>query len=170
MWVAIGSILMMFAGLTSAYIVKSNQANWEEVQVPKAFWASTGAILLSSVTMQLAVRAFRQRAFARYRGLLVATLTLGIVFVALQWMGFQWLWNHGVQFQGAGAGQFLYAIAGLHAVHVIGGVVALAVVFARAFVGRSKNYNVVPVEVMATYWHFVDILWLYLLIFFVWIG
>ncbi|RYE01483.1 MAG: DUF3290 family protein [Sphingobacteriales bacterium] len=161
---------MMFAGLTSAYIVKSNQANWEEVQLPKAFWASTAAILLSSVTMQLAVRAFRQRQFSRYRSLLVVTLVLGIAFVALQWAGFQWLWNHGVQFRGAGAGQFLYAIAGLHAVHVIGGVIALIVVFCKAFFGRSKSYNVVPVEVMATYWHFVDVLWLYLLIFFVWIG
>ncbi|GAB4093204.1 cytochrome c oxidase subunit 3 [Flaviaesturariibacter terrae] len=170
MWVAIGSILMMFAGLTSAYIVKSNQANWEEVSIPKAFWASTAAILLSSLTMQLALRAFKQRNFARYRGLLVATLVLGIAFVTLQWVGFSWLWNHGVRFKGAGAGQFLYAIAGLHAMHVIGGIVALAVVFGRAFLGRSKNYNAVPVEVMATYWHFVDVLWIYLLVFFMWIG
>ncbi|TCZ72845.1 heme-copper oxidase subunit III [Flaviaesturariibacter aridisoli] len=161
---------MMFAGLTSAYIVKSNQANWVEVQMPKAFWGSTAAILLSSLTMHLALRAFRARAFGRYRSLLVATLVLGAAFVVLQWVGFQWLWNHGVQFNGAGAGQFLYAIAGLHAVHVIGGIVALAVVFGRAFFGRTKSYNVVPVEVMATYWHFVDILWLYLLVFFVWIG
>lgn len=179
MWVAIGSILMMFAGLTSAYIVKSNQAAWQDVRMPKAFWASTVAILLSSVTMQLAVRAFRQRSFSRYRSLLVATLALGIVFIALQVVGFGNLaaqmgidlgWGH-ANFRGqSGAGAFVIAIAGLHAVHVLGGVIALMVVFAKAFVGRSKNYNTVPVEVMATYWHFVDILWLYLLVFFMWIG
>ncbi|RYZ23430.1 MAG: heme-copper oxidase subunit III [Chitinophagaceae bacterium] len=170
LWVAIGSILMMFAGLTSAYIVKSNQANWEEVVMPKAFWASTAAILLSSLTMHLAVRAFRERAFAKYRSLLIVTLVLGIAFMALQYAGFRWLWDHGVQFRGAGEGQFLYVIAGLHGVHVLGGIIALLVVFLRAFFGKSKNYNVVPVEVMATYWHFVDVLWLYLLVFFIWIG
>ncbi|GAA4342851.1 cytochrome c oxidase subunit 3 [Flaviaesturariibacter amylovorans] len=170
LWVAIGSILMMFAGLTSAYIVKRNQANWEGVETPSAFWLSTAAIVLSSITMHLALRSFRQRALQRYRLLLVVTLVLGLAFVALQYAGFRWLWEHGVQFRGAGAGQFLYVIAGLHAVHVIGGVVALAIVFLKAFFGRSKSYNVVPVEVMATYWHFVDVLWLYLLVFFVWIG
>jgi cytochrome c oxidase subunit 3 len=170
LWVAIGSILMMFAGLTSAYIVKSNQANWEEVAMPKAFWYSTAAILISSLTMQLAVRAFRERNFGKYRSLLVLTLVLGIAFVALQYIGFSWLWNNGVQFRGAGEGQFLYVIAGLHAIHVIGGIVALLIVFLKAFFGKTKSYDVVPVEVMATYWHFVDILWLYLLVFFVWIG
>ncbi|RYZ00688.1 MAG: heme-copper oxidase subunit III [Chitinophagaceae bacterium] len=170
LWVAIGSILMMFAGLTSAYIVKRNQANWEGVETPSAFWLSTATIVASSITMHLALRAFRQREMRRYRSLLIVTLVLGLAFVALQYVGFRWLWDHGVQFRGAGAGQFLYVIAGLHAVHVLGGVVALAVVFGRAFLGRSKNYNVVPVEVMATYWHFVDVLWLYLLVFFVWIG
>jgi cytochrome c oxidase subunit 3 len=170
LWVAIGSILMMFAGLTSAYIVKSNQANWEEIIMPKAFWYSTATILISSLTMQLAVRSFREREFRRYRALLVATLVLGIAFIALQYIGFRSLWNSGVQFQGAGEGQFLYVIAGLHAVHVAGGIIALLVVFLKAFFGKSKSYNVVPVEVMATYWHFVDVLWLYLLVFFIWIG
>jgi cytochrome c oxidase subunit 3 len=170
LWVAIGSIIMMFAGLTSAYIVKSSQANWVEVTLPKAFWFSTAVILLSSVTMQLAVRAFKARAFARYRTLLVVTLVLGLAFVAIQYAGFYWLWNNGVRLTGSGAGQFLYPIAGLHAVHVIGGVIALLIIFARAFIGRTKSYNAVPVEVMATYWHFVDILWIYLLVFLAWIG
>ncbi len=170
MLVAMGSIIMMFAGLTSAYIVKSNQAGWVEVDTPMAFWYSTAAILLSSLTIQMAVRAFKQRAMTQYRGLLVATLVLGLLFIALQWMGFSWMWEHGVRFKGAGAGQFLYVIAGLHAIHVIGGVVALAIIFLKAFFGKTKNYNSVPVEVISMYWHFVDVLWLYLLIFFIWLG
>ena len=168
--VGIASILMMFAGLTSAYIVKSSQAGWEQVQTPAYFWYSTVAILLSSLTVQLAVRSFKQREMKQYRMLLGVTFILGILFIVLQFLGFSWMWEHGVRFKGAGAGQFLYIIAGLHGLHVIGGIIALLITFMKAFFGRSKTYNSVPVEVLATYWHFVDGLWLYLLIFFIIIG
>jgi cytochrome c oxidase subunit 3 len=171
LWVAIGSIIMMFAGLTSAYIVKSNQAGWQTIEMPTIFWYSTAAILLSSLVMQMALRSFKQRQMNYYRLLIAGTFLLGVVFVVLQWMGFQQLWNSGVQFKGSsGGGQFLYVIAGLHALHVLGGVVALMVMFIKAFFGSTKLYGSVPVEVMATYWHFVDLLWIYLLVFFMWIG
>lgn len=170
MWVAIGSILMMFAGLTSAFIVKSNQAGWQEVVMPKIFWISTTTIFLSSVTMQMALRSFKQREMNQYRLLIGITLILGIVFVLLQWTGFQQLWAQRITFKGSGAGQFLYVIFGLHALHVIGGIIVLIVMFIKAFVGKIKLYSSVPVEIAATYWHFVDILWIYLLIFFLIIG
>jgi cytochrome c oxidase subunit III len=170
LWVAIASILMMFAGLTSAYIVKSNQANWEVVATPNAFWYSTIAIVLSSLTIQMALRAFKQREMQQYRMFIAITVVLGIAFIVLQYTGFRWMWERGVQWKGAGAGQFLYIIAGLHAIHVLGGIVTLIVIFLRAFFGRTKNYNSVPVEIAATYWHFVDLLWLYLLVFFIWLG
>src|SRR5688572_12923968 len=170
LWVGISSIIMMFAGLTSAYIVKSSAANWEVVDTPPAFWYSTAAILASSLTIQMALRAFKQRNMQQYRMLLLATLVLGTVFVVLQWFGFQWMWTHGVTFTGAGQGQFLYVIAGLHALHVLGGIVALAVLTLKAYFGSSKSYNAVPVDVVRTYWHFVDVLWLYLLVFFIWMG
>src|SRR3954471_1255839 len=80
LWVAIASILMMFAGLTSAFIVKSNQTNWISVDMPKWFWASTAVILLSSVTVQLSLRSFKQREMNRYRQLIGATLLLGVAF------------------------------------------------------------------------------------------
>jgi cytochrome c oxidase subunit 3 len=172
LWVAIGSILMMFAGLTSAFIVKSNQAGWQEVVIPKFFWYSTAVILLSSLTMQMAVRAFKQREASKYRSLIAVTLVLGCLFLVLQWLGFQNLWEQQhIQFKGAsGAGQFLYVLFGLHAIHVIGGVITLIVIFLKAFVGRTKSYSAVPVEVAATYWHFVDALWIYLLVFFMLVG
>ena len=170
LWVAIGSILMMFAGLTSAFIVKSNQTNWIAVKLPTVFWYSTAVIMLSSVTVQSALRSFKQREMSRYRLLIGITLLLGGLFIGLQWIGFQQLWKQNITFQGGGAGQFLYVIFGLHAVHVIGGVLALLVMFIKAFAGRIKLYSAVPVEVAATYWHFVDILWLYLLVFFLIIG
>lgn len=170
LWVAIGSILMMFAGLTSAFIVKSNQVNWKTVALPKVFWVSTAAILVSSLTIQLALRSFKQREMSQYRMLIAATLLLGIVFVFLQWKGFNALWDLKVTFKGAGAGQFLYVIFGLHGLHVIAGVVALSVMFVKAFFGSAKLYSSIPVEIAATYWHFVDLLWIYLLVFFLIVG
>jgi cytochrome c oxidase subunit 3 len=171
LWVAIGSIIMMFAGLTSAYIVKSNQSAWQSIEMPKVFWFSTGTIVLSSLLMQMALRSFKQRDMNRYRLLIAATFVLGVVFVILQWIGFSQLWNEGVQFKGSsGGGQFLYVIAGLHAVHVLGGVIALMIMFIKSFFGTTKLYGSVPVEMMATYWHFVDVLWIYLLVFFILMG
>ena len=170
MWVAIGSIIMMFAGLTSAYIVKSSQINWTEVVMPKIFWMSTAIILLSSLTVQMALRSFKQRVFKQYRLLIAITFLLGIAFVTMQGLGFQQLWNQKVTLKGSGAGQFLYVIFGLHALHVAGGVITLMVMFLKAFFGKIKLYSSVPVEVVATYWHFVDFLWIYLLVFFLWIG
>ena len=165
LWVAIGSIVMMFAGLTSAYIVKRNQANWITFELPDLFWYSTVAILLSSVTMALALKFFKERNTPRYRNFLSITLLLGIVFIALQVIGFVQLWNRGVTLQSTVSVSFLYVIVGLHALHVVGGVMALLVMFIKAFSSRTRNYSTVPVEVMGAYWHFVDILWVYLLIF-----
>src|SRR5882724_4086740 len=133
MWVAIGSIIMMFAGLTSAFIVKSNQVGWKPLVMPKIFWVSTAALILSSITIQIALRSFKQREMNKYRLLTGLTMVLGIVFVLLQWEGFQQLWAQKVRFKGSGAGQFLYVIFGLHAVHVMAGVIALIVIFIRAF-------------------------------------
>lgn len=165
LWVGIGSILMMFAGLTSAYIVKRNQANWATFNLPGAFWYSTAIILLSSVTMFMALRAFKERAMSRYRSFMMATMVLGVLFIVLQVIGFQQLWGKGITLQGNVSYSFLYVIVGLHALHVIGGVIALIVMSVKAFSSRVRNYSSVPVELISTYWHFVGILWLYLLFF-----
>jgi cytochrome c oxidase subunit 3 len=170
MWVAIGSIVMMFAGLTSAFIVKSNQTGFRLVELPTVFWYSTVVILLSSVTIQWALRSSRQKEMKKYRALVAVTALLGFAFVALQWVGFEELWAQNIRFKGGNAGQFLYVIFGLHAIHVIGGVIALLVILIKAFAGRTKVYTSTPVEVAAVYWHFVDLLWIYLLVFFLVIG
>jgi cytochrome c oxidase subunit III len=165
LWVAIGSILMMFAGLTSAYIVKRNQANWQTFDLPIAFWFSTAAVVASSGTMWMALKSFKERAMSRYRMLMVATMVLGVLFIGLQIVGFQQLWQKGITLQGNVSYSFLYVIVGLHALHVVGGVIALIVMSLLAFSSKKRNYSTVPVELMSTYWHFVDILWLYLLVF-----
>jgi cytochrome c oxidase subunit 3 len=171
LWVAIASIVMMFAGLTSAFIVKSNLVGWSKVGMPVIFWYSTAAILISSMTAQMALRSFEKRDMRKYRSLTAVTLALGIFFIILQWLGFQELWEQNIRFSGsAGSGQFLYVIFGLHGIHVLGGVIALIIMFLRAFFGKVRSYSIAPVEVATTYWHFVDILWIYLLIFFIVIG
>lgn len=171
LWVAMASIIMMFAGLTSAFIVKSNLTGWRTIELPNIFWVSTALILVSSVTVQMAVKAFAGRDMGKYRALLAVTFALGMGFVITQIIGFTQLWAQNVQFKGSsGAGQFFYAITGLHALHVLGGIVALIVMLVKSITGKVKLYSTVPVEVLSLYWHFVDILWIYLLIFFLIVG
>jgi cytochrome c oxidase subunit III len=169
LWVAIGSIVMMFAGLTSAYIVKRSQANWALLEMPRIFWVSTGVILLSSLTIYLAQKAFGERQMRRYRQLLGLTALLGVLFIILQIIGFAGYEQQDIRLTGAGSNasySFLLAIAALHGVHVLGGVIALIVMYIRATSAKSRNYSAVPIDVASTYWHFVDLLWIYLFIFF----
>jgi cytochrome c oxidase subunit III len=167
--IAMGSMVMMFAGFTSAYVVKSNQANWLQFSMPPMFWYSTAVMLLSSLTIFLATKAFKAREMARYRLLITVTAALGVGFVVLQWFGFKYLEQHGVQLIGTGsnaAGSFLGVITGVHMLHVLGGVVALLVMFFKAFSTRRKNYSSTGIDMVSIYWHFVDFLWIYLFIFY----
>ncbi len=173
LWVGIGSIIMMFAALTSAYIVRHAQHNWLEFSMPKVFWYSTAVILASSVTLHLAVKAFRSRERNRYKTLLTITAILGVLFAVLQFYGFYDLYNRGINIIGKGSNpsaSFIGIITGLHVVHVLGGVIALLVIFIKAYSRKVKSYDSTPIEIVSVYWHFVDILWIYLFIFFNWVG
>jgi cytochrome c oxidase subunit 3 len=168
LWVGMGSIVMMFAGLTSAYIVKRNQVNWQGFDLPVIFKYSTAVIILSSITMQLSLRNFRNRHMKTYKQLMLVTAILGAAFISMQWMGFQAVNEGGIKLIGQGsnvAGSFLAVIAGVHMVHVLGGIIALLIILLKAVMSRTRNYSAIPVEVLSTYWHFVDILWIYLFVF-----
>lgn len=172
LWVAMGSIVMMFAGLTSAYIVKKNQANWLEFSLPLVFWYSSAVIIASSVTIHLALKSFKAREMSQYRTLITLTALLGVVFMGLQTLGFYNLEARNIHLTGPNsnaAPSFLLVITLLHMIHVLGGVIAILVIFFRAFNSKFKNYSSVPIEIISTYWHFVDILWIYLFIFFNWL-
>ena len=169
MWLGLAGIIMMFAGLTSAYIVKRSQPGWESFTLPGIFAYSTLVILVSSVTIQVALKAFKAHQMAKYRLFFAITALLGIVFVALQVNGFYQFEELGMKMIGIGSNpaySFVLAIAGLHIVHVLGGVVALLVILLKAFSAKKRSYDSTPVEIVATYWHFVDILWVYIFIFF----
>ena len=166
MWVAICSIIMMFAGLTSAYIVRQSQGNWVYYKLPGLFYISTVLIAASSVTMHMGVKAFKSRAMPKFRSLMILTLVLGVAFAICQYVGFQLLYADNIKLNGNPSESFLFIIAGLHLFHIIGGIIALLIVFFRAFRTSVKVYNATGLEVMDTYWHFVDVLWIYLFVFF----
>ena len=173
LWVGFGSIVMMFAGLTSAYIVKKSQANWLEFDLPNLFWFSTLVILVSSFTIQMAMKKAKAGEMAQYRGFLSVTAILGLTFIILQIRGFQALELNNVALTGArsnSAGSFLLVIAGLHLLHLVGGVIAIAVISLKALAAKSSTNQVLSVELVASYWHFVDILWIYLFVFLNWVG
>jgi len=181
LWVAMGSISMMFAGLTSGYVVRQSEGNWRYFSLPSVFYVSTVVILISSLTFILGLKAFKNRNMQQYRLFILSTLLLGLAFGALQYMGFYELYHHSQQVNISGvktnefspvklvgnpSGSFLFVIAGLHLAHILGGIIALLVVYARSFSTRVKVYNTTALEVVGGYWHFVDILWLYLFVFF----
>jgi len=172
MWVALASIVMMFAGLTSAYIVKRNQANFLIVDLPQLFWYSTLVIIISSVTIDLVAKSFKARGMNRYRVLITVTALLGLAFIALQWMAFKQIQAGGVDIFGSdsnAAASFLGIIAGLHGLHVLGGMIAIIVMLLSAFFSTKKVYSSTGIEILSTYWHFVGGLWIYLFIFLNWL-
>ena len=168
LFIACGSILMMFAALTSAYLVRQAAGNWLEFPLPSLFYVSAGVLLASSVTFQLATRAQRNWNTPLHRLLVGLTLALGLAFVLLQYAAWQTMFEDmGLPLTGNPAPSFVYVLSGLHAAHVLGGLVGLAVVTIHAF-----RFPAVPtpsrtlrVRLALTYWHFMDFLWIYLLVF-----
>jgi cytochrome c oxidase subunit 3 len=168
LWVGIASIAMMFAAFTSAYIVRKAAGNWLEFELPGLFWVSAVVILISSLTLHLGYRAFLNQKKRLYRSMLWVTLGLGLAFVALQYEGWMQLMASGVELTTNPSGSFVYVLSGLHVAHVMGGLAVLAVALIH---GLSLPFRPTPtrklrLELTATYWHFVDLLWLYLLLFF----
>lgn len=162
------SIVMMFAGLTSAYIVRRAGGNWLEFRLPNIFFINTIVMLLSSVAIHSAYIFFKKGNEFLYKALLIVSFILGLAFVVLQYQGWLDLTAIGVELTGNPAGSFIYVISGVHAAHVLGGLAAIMVAMIQAF---SLKYKVTKkrklrFELTLIYWHFVDFLWIYLLIFF----
>jgi cytochrome c oxidase subunit 3 len=162
------SLVMMFASLTSAYIVRKSAGNWLEFQIPGVFMISTVVILLSSVVLHGSYVAFKNGKKSLYQGLLVTGFLLGLVFFVFQYQGWLALTENGVPFTLNPSGDFVYVISWIHAAHVIGGIAALAVAMIHAFGLRFRftPKRKLRFEMTLTYWHFVDLLWVYLFLFF----
>lgn len=167
MWIAMASITMMFGAFTSAYVVRQAAGNWLEFGLPNIFFVSTITLLLSSVCLHASYRAFIKEKVSVYKPLLVLSGILGVGFIVLQYQGWLTLFSIGVDLKGNPAGSFLYIITGVHVMHVIGGIIALLIGILNAY---TLKFKVTPkrkinFELLLHYWHFVDLLWVYLLIF-----
>ncbi len=169
LWVGIGSIVMMFGAFTSAYVVRRAAGNWYEFKIPDIFFLNTLVILISSLTIQLSYRAFKNGLEKRYKALLVTTLVLGLAFIVLQYQGWLAMNDIGATFTINPSSSFIYVISGVHAAHVLGGIGALLVAMAHAWYLPFKptQRRKQRFELVVQYWHFVDLLWVYLIIFFV---
>lgn len=167
LWVALVSLVMMFTALTSAYVVRRAAGNWLEFSIPTLFYVNTLVIFVSSITLHAAYIAFKREAELAFRALLSTTFVLGVAFVVLQYFGWLQLSAEGVPLKTNPSGDFIYAISGLHALHVIGGIAVLTVALIMAYLKGVKQSPArkLRLELTLTYWHFVDILWIYLIVF-----
>ena len=165
MWLFLASVLMLFAALTSAYIVRQAEGNWLYFELPQVFYSTTIVILLSSVTMQWAYFAAKKNDLQTVRNMVIATTVLGVVFVVGQVWGWGDMAKQGVHFVGNPSGSFVIVLTLVHGLHLISAIVFLAIVLAAAVKGKIHSSNLLHIEMCATYWHFLGGLWLYLFVF-----
>jgi len=170
LWFGIASLLMAFAGWTSAYIVSSSREDWlDDFQLPTAFFYSTAVIILSSFTFIAALRARRKDDVRSTSSWLAITFILGLVFIALQFYGFNQIIAQGYYFTGPTSNitmSYIYLIAIVHVAHVVAGLITLLVVWVNQLRGKYRSDDMLGMELGATFWHFLDLLWLYLILFF----
>ncbi|MFK7747305.1 MAG: heme-copper oxidase subunit III [Kordia sp.] len=169
LWFAIISMVMMFAGLTSAYIVSQERSDWlKDLVLPTAFFYSTLVIIASSVTFHLAKTATEQGKYSPARTYLILTLILAIAFVILQFVGFNEIMADKYFFTGKSSTvttSFIYIITLTHLLHVAAGIIVLSVVIYNHFKQKYKQGQTLGLELGAMFWHFLDILWVFLFLF-----
>ncbi|OIQ29426.1 MAG: cytochrome oxidase subunit III [Bacteroidetes bacterium MedPE-SWsnd-G2] len=163
------SLIMSFAGWTSAFIVSSNREDWlSDFQLPNAFIISTVVIVLSSICMMLSKRALKKDDRKQTSIWLLATFALGIVFIVNQIIGFNEIIDAGYNFTGPTSNvtmSYIYIIAMVHILHVIAGLICLLVVIYNHFKQKYTSSKMLGFELAATFWHFIDVLWVYLFLF-----
>lgn len=160
------TVCMLFAAWTSAYLVKRAEPGWSEVQIPSIFWINTVIILASSVTMVWAQRSARKDNLEALKLALGITVVLGFAFLVGQWMAWEKLVQLNEYFVGGNVSHsFLYVLTGVHAAHILGGLIFLIIILISTFKYKIHSRNMISLELCAAFWHFLDVLWLYLFIF-----
>lgn len=162
MWLALASISMMFIGFSSAYILgQGTNSQWRAMAPPPFVWINTVILLASSLSLELARRAAAATELKRWMTL---TCLLGAAFL----VGQLWIWgllaDQGIYLSGNPHSSFFYLLTGVHGVHLLGGVAALATLTARAWNSAAGIPAGASLNVTAIYWHFMDGLWIYLLV------
>lgn len=164
------SILMIFAGFTSAYVVSKSRPDWlKDFTLPSAFIWSTVALLISSISFHFALKAIKSGKHKQTSSLLITTLTLGLTFVFLQFKGFEQVIDQGYFFTGSYSNvttSFLYIVVLVHILHLLGGIISLLIVIYNHFKQKYNASQCLGIELSAYYWHFMDFIWIYLFLFF----
>ncbi|MEN8746655.1 MAG: cytochrome c oxidase subunit 3, partial [Polaribacter sp.] len=169
LWVSMISMVMFFAGLTSAYVISMRRDDWVSFELPQAFYVSTFLIVLSSLTLQLSQYFIKTNKRQLSLVLVVLTFLLGVGFIWQQYVGFNQLKSIGLFFTGPESTvstSFIIGITFLHVLHLLAGVIVLLVVIYNHFKYKYKSNDLLGFELGAIFWHFVDILWIYLFFFF----
>ncbi len=164
------SIFMIFAGLSSAYVVSKSRPDWlKDFQLPNAFIISTVVMLVSSLTFHGALKAIKANNKSLATTMLLTTLGLGVAFIFLQFEGFSQVVANGYFFTGSESNvttSFLYIVVIVHIAHLLGGIISLLVVIYNHFKQKYNPTQTLGIELSAMYWHFMDFIWIYLFLFF----
>lgn len=173
LWISMISMTMMFAGLTSAYVVSKGREDWLSFELPSAFFISTLLIVLSSLTFYMAKRTLMAGDRTKTTWLLALTLVLGLGFVFYQFNGFGQLIEAGLYTTGPQsnvASSFLYVITATHLLHIFAGIFVLLRVLFNNVRKKYTPASHLGFSLSSIFWHFVDALWIYLFLFFYFIG
>ncbi|HTA28589.1 MAG TPA: cytochrome c oxidase subunit 3 [Bacteroidia bacterium] len=168
LWIGLVSIAMMFAGLTSGYIVRRQTGTWMKFDLPFTFWISTAIIIMSSITMNWCVQLIRKNSLKMLTTAVLTTLLLGIGFGVFQFISWYVLISKNIYFTGtesSASASYLYILCALHLCHILGGLIALSVIYFKSLRRKYSADNHLGIKLCATYWHFLDGLWVYLFIF-----
>ncbi|MFY0631842.1 MAG: cytochrome c oxidase subunit 3 [Flavobacteriaceae bacterium] len=169
LWISMISMVMFFAGLTSAYVISMERDDWVTFDLPNAFFISTILIVTSSLTIFISQKLIKSNKRELSIAFLIATLALGIAFVWQQYVGFLELKEAGLFFTGPGSTvstSFIIGITLMHVLHIAAGIIVLLVVIYNHFKYKYKSDDLLGFELGAIFWHFVDVLWIYLFFFF----
>ena len=165
LWLFIVSIVMLFAALTSAYVVKQSDGVWLDFEMPFLFDITSVVIILSSLFAQLSYYFAKKDELLKARIMLLLTGFTGVLFLVGQWEAWSELIANGVHFVGNPAGSFLYVLTGVHGFHLISALIFVVVVVVAAFKSKVHSKSLDQLEMCITYWHFLGGLWLYLYLF-----
>lgn len=164
-WLFIVTIVMLFAALTSAYVVKQSEGDWLNFNLPGMFWITSAIIVTSSLTIHMALKSTKKDNIVKLRTFLILTVILGLAFLLGQFQAWKQLVGMDVFFVGNPAGSFLYVLTGLHGVHIISGIIYILIVIISSFRMKVHSGRMIKIEMCTTYWHFLGGLWLYLFLF-----
>ena len=169
LWFGIVSLIMSFGGLTSAFIVSSSREDWlNDFELPTAFFISTIIITFSSLVFIAAKKALLKEKYLLSQSLVLGVFVLGLAFIYNQFLGFNELITSGYNFTGPTSNitmSYIYIIAVAHILHVIAGLISLAVVIVNHFKKQYTPVSKLGFDIASTFWHFVDLLWVYLFLF-----